>query len=52
MIPASFGGSYTADKTYSHDYKYYALQTVEDNMIVVTVYDSETDKKIDSFSPA
>ncbi len=47
-----FWGSYTADKTYSHDHKYYALQTVEDNMIVVTVYDSETNKKIDSFSPA
>ena len=47
-----FWGSYTADKTYSHDNKYYALQTVEDNMIVVTVYDSETNKKIDSFSPA
>lgn len=47
-----FWGSYTADKTYNHDNKYYALQTVEDNMIVVTVYDSETNKKIDSFSPA
>ncbi len=28
-----FWGSYTADKTYSHDNKYYALQTVEDNMM-------------------
>lgn len=47
-----FWGSYTADKTYSYDYKCYAIQTVEDNMIIVMVYDSETNEKVDSFSPA
>ena len=47
-----FWGSYTSAKTYSYDHKLYAVQTVVDQMIVVTVYNTETDEEIDSFSPA
>ena len=47
-----FWGSYTADRTFSYDRKFYAIQTVDDSMIIVTVFDAETDAEIDSFSPA
>ena len=47
-----FIGSYTFDKTYSYDHKYYALQSVEDRALVVTIYATDTDEKINSFSPA
>ena len=47
-----FWGSYTAEKTYSYDHKLYAIQTVNDNMIIVTVYNAETDEELNYFSPA
>lgn len=51
-------GSFTAHKTYSYDEKYYAVQTVEDDMydgfdyIKVSVYETETDTLVDYFYPA
>ena len=52
-IPSSeFWGSYTSDKTYSYDHKLYAVQTVEDQFIVVTIYEADTNEMVDSFSPA
>ena len=52
-------GSFTPDKTYSYDNKYYAVQTVEDmdmspawSVVVVSVYDTETDQFVADFSPA
>lgn len=49
-------GSFTAEKTYSYDGKYYALQTVEESngigYITVTVYDSDTDSAAGEFCPA
>ena len=46
-------GSFSPNKTTSYDNKYYALQTVNENdYIVVTVYETETDKEVSSFSPA
>ena len=46
-------GSFSPNKTTSYDNKYYALQTVNDNdYIVVTVYETETDEEVYSFSPA
>ena len=47
-----FWGSFTPDITYSSDHRYYALQTVSNQRIVVTVYDAETDEAAGSFSPA
>ena len=53
-----FWGSYTAEKTYSFDHRYYALQTVEQpedhevRMVKVTVYLSETDAPLISFYTA
>ena len=58
---AAFYGSFTAEKTYSYDGQYYALQTVENNQkagtlgageIKVTVYLAGTDEPISSFVPA
>lgn len=50
-------GSFTPDKTYSYDEKYYALQSVYEDefgsrIIKVTVYSSGTDEVIAEFSPA
>ena len=46
-------GSFSQNKTTSYDNKYYALQTVNDNdYIVVTIYETETDEEVYSFSPA
>ena len=46
-------GSFSPNKTTSYDNKYYALQTVNDNdYIVVTIYETETDEEVYSFSPA
>ena len=52
-------GSFTPYKTYSYDNKYYAVQTVEDidmdpawSVVVVSVYDTETEKLVADFSPA
>ena len=51
-------GSFTADKTYSYDEKYYAIQEVEENpetgwrYIRVSIYETETDALVDSFCPA
>ena len=49
-------GSFTADKTYSFDSAFYALQTVEEvdgtNHITVTVFSSENDKAVFTFTPA
>ena len=35
-------GSFTPYKTYSYDNRYYAVQNVKGGMIIVSVYDSET----------
>ena len=46
-------GSFSPNKTTSYDNKYYALQTVNDNdYIVITIYETETDEEVYSFSPA
>lgn len=45
-------GSFTPDKTESFDQRYYALQTTNENSIVVTVYDKTSGKEVFSFSPA
>ena len=52
-------GSFTPDKTYSYDEKYYAVQKVEDDIygngvkyIKVNVYETETDDLVDCFYPA
>lgn len=46
-------GSFSPNKTTSYDNKYYALQTVNENdYIVVTIYETETDEEVYSFSPA
>lgn len=47
-----FWGSYTPDKTYSFDHELYAVQTVVDQAIIVTVYNARTNEETDSFSPA
>lgn len=50
-------GSFTPYKTYSYDNKFYAVQTVKGKgingaVVVVSVYDAETDEFIADFSPA
>lgn len=51
-------GSFTPDKTYSYDEKYYALQEVEKNyidgfnFIKVCIYETETDTLVSYFYPA
>lgn len=45
-------GSFTSERTESHDHKYYAVQTAVDPDVVVTIYNKETDEKVFSFSPA
>ncbi len=49
-------GSFTPEKTFSYDNKYYAVQTVEEtedvSNIIVSVYTTENDEFIASFSPA
>lgn len=50
-------GSFTADRTYSYDNKYYAVQEVDrspasDGYIKITVYETETDEMADFFHPA
>lgn len=50
-------GSFTLDKAYSYDEKYYAIQEAEDTgasfkYIKVSVYESETNSLIFSFYPA
>ena len=46
-------GSFSPNKTISYDNKFYALQTVNENdYIVVTIYETETDEEVYSFSPA
>lgn len=50
--PNQFWGSYTSEKTYSYDHKNYAVQTVVNQMISVTVYNTETNEAINSFTPA
>ena len=47
-----FWGSYTAEKTYSYDHKYYAIQSVEDRMIKVSVFLVSSGELIDAFTPA
>ena len=39
-------GSFTPDKTESFDQRYYALQTTNENSIVVTVYDKTSGKEV------
>lgn len=49
-------GSFTPDKTYSYDEKYYAIQEVEllndIRYIKVCIYETETDTPVNSFYPA
>ncbi|MCM1262936.1 MAG: hypothetical protein NC313_09455 [Butyrivibrio sp.] len=50
-------GSFTLDKVYSYDEKYYAIQEAEDTgssfkYIKVSIYESETNSLIFSFYPA
>ncbi len=49
-------GSFTPDKTYSYDEKYYALQSVvegeEARMIRVSVYLADADQLVAEFEPA
>ncbi len=47
-----FWGSYTDEKTYSFDRKYYAIQSVEDGMIKVSIFLVSSGELIDSFTPA
>lgn len=50
-----FFGSYSTDKTYSRDLKFYALQTEQQaesyQEIVVTVYETASDTPVFSFTP-
>ncbi|MCM1039798.1 MAG: hypothetical protein NC434_10790 [Ruminococcus sp.] len=57
--PPESWGSFTADKTYSYDEKYYAVQKVGDDIygdgvqyIQVSIYEAETNTLVDSFYPA
>ncbi|MBR4078863.1 MAG: hypothetical protein IKK29_01515 [Christensenellaceae bacterium] len=49
-------GSFTAEKAYSYDKKYYAVQTVvehkDNDQVKVSVYLSADDSFVDSFIPA
>lgn len=49
-------GSFTWEKTFSHDGTYYALQSTEEidgvSQVVVSVYRAEDDGLVDSFVPA
>ena len=49
-------GSFTAEKTYSYDEKFYAVQTIDKkddaSYIVVDIYMTENNEKMYSFSPA
>lgn len=49
-------GSFTADKTYSYDEKYYACQSVvegeEAKMVKVTICRADTDEVVAEFEPA
>ena len=48
----NFYGSFTPNKTYSFDRRFYAVQEVKNRMIEVIVYDAQTKKTVGSFSPA
>ena len=49
-------GSFTAEKTWSYDQAFYAIQSTEEkdgiSFIVVSVYTAENDKLVYSFMPA
>ncbi len=45
-------GSFTPEKTYSYDHKFFAQQTVQNDMVVVSIYNSETNELTATFSPA
>ena len=45
-------GSFSSERTESYDHKYYAEQKVVDSNVVVTVYNSETNAEVFSFTPA
>ena len=52
-----FMDSFTSDKTYSYDEKYYAIQSAEDadgsaRLINVSIYETETDTLVFNFYPA
>ncbi len=53
--PELFLGSFSMDKTYSGDLRFYALQTVRQDesyrVIVVTVYETASDAPVFSFTP-
>lgn len=45
-------GSFTPDRVYSYDQKFYAAQSVEQKMIQVSIYTSDDDQLVFSFVPA
>jgi len=46
-------GSFSPDKTYSYDDKYYAIQSEDtDKNIVVNIYNAQNDAVVFSFTPA
>ena len=47
-----FYGSFTADKTYSFDRKYYAVQNIENQMVRVDVHQTLSGSRVCSFVPA
>ena len=47
-----FWGSFTSEKTYSYDRKYYAVQSVENGMIKVSVFLTSSGELADAFTPA
>lgn len=55
-VPIEKWGSFTPYKTYSYDNRFYAVQTVEKgvmaSVIVVSIYEAETDEFVGDFCPA
>lgn len=58
---SEYWGSFTAEKTYSYDEKYYAIQEVEEDYIFgdsptyyirVRIYETDTDTEVFNFCPA
>lgn len=45
-------GSFSPDRTESFDHRYYAIQTVADSQVKVTVYDCDSDTEVFSFIAA
>lgn len=45
-----FWGSFTEEKTYSYDHKYYAVQTIKVGNVYLNIYDTGSDELVDHFS--